>query len=154
MIEHRLWKQNQQLTGHGPVKRQSAALCYRVLENGPEVLLVTTRKSGRWIIPKGGLIDGLSPSATARQEAWEEAGAIGDCTPDVIGNFLYYKNRRRKGPVLCVVDVFPLLVRSTAAFYPECHERQRAWLSPQKAASRVRSPDLAQLLRKVALFAH
>lgn len=137
-----------------PVVQQSAAMCYRFTDGQPEVLLITTRKSGRWIIPKGWPIDGLTPSQTAEQEAWEEAGVRGQCQAQAMGRFLYEKHRRKKGPVLCSVDVFPLLVQSVATRYPECEQRQRRWVSPKKAAFLVNSPELAVLLRKVGSDRH
>ena len=137
-----------------PILRQSAALCYRLQPGGPEVLLITTRRSGRWIIPKGWLIDGLSPSETARQEAWEEAGVQGLCTADPAGQFVYFKHRPKKGSGLCLVDVFPLRVTSLSAHFPEATQRRRLWCAPEQAASMVNSPELAGLLREVGRNAH
>jgi 8-oxo-dGTP pyrophosphatase MutT (NUDIX family) len=136
------------------VRQQSAALCYRVAQGRPEVLLITTRKSRRWIIPKGWLIDGLSPSETACQEAWEEAGIRGLCDSHAIGRFHYQKNRSKKGPVLCAVDVYPLLVQSVSSRFPECRQRNRKWFSPKKAAQMVKSRELAILLRKLEPVRH
>nr|WP_282022136.1 NUDIX hydrolase [Ruegeria faecimaris] len=136
------------------VVRQSAALCYRVQRGTPQVLLITTRGSGRWIIPKGNLIEGLSPSGTASQEAWEEAGVTGTCTPNAFGQFLHYKRRYKKGSAVYLVDVYPLVVKSLAARYPEWQERKRRWFSLGHAASRVNSPDLASLLRNVEHLYH
>ena len=59
------------------VRTQFAALCYRIKSNKVQVLLVTTRRTGRWILPKGWPIDGLTPQKSAAREAWEEAGVIG-----------------------------------------------------------------------------
>lgn len=140
--------------GHLSVGRQAAALCFRTGPKGDELLLITTRKSRRWIIPKGWLIEGLSASDTALQEAWEEAGIMGECGCHPIGRFSYVKNRRTKGPVLCSVDVFPVFVHSVAAHYPEADRRERLWLSPEKAARRVNLPDLASLLRNVGALTH
>jgi len=137
-----------------PVLPQSAALCYRIERGGTEVLLITTRRSRRWIVPKGWLINGLTPAETAAKEAWEEAGVEGKCSSDKLGQFTYLKQRPGQGIVLCVVDVFPLYVRSLASSYPEKTERSRKWCSPKKAASKVRSPDLAAILRSFNRFSH
>lgn len=139
---------------HLGIARQSAALCYRVREGRLEVLLITTRKSKRWIIPKGWLIDGFSPSQTAAQEAWEEAGVRGSCAPDPMGRFAHIKSRCAKGPVLCMVDVFPLYVSSTSASFPERGQRKSKWVSPKKAADLVNSSELSQLLRKLGAILH
>ncbi|MCA0927712.1 NUDIX hydrolase [Ruegeria profundi] len=137
-----------------PVIQQSAALCYRIIHERPEVLLITTRKSRRWIIPKGWLINGLTPSETAQQEAWEEAGIRGKCDVQAVGQFLYQKRHPKKGEVMCVVDVFPLFTTSVAARFPECKQRQRKWFSPRKAALQVNSSELAGLLRGVERVHH
>ena len=135
------------LAGALPVYTQSAALCYRVKADGPQILLVTSRRAGRWIIPKGWLINGLNPHQTAAREAWEEAGVSGLCGTESLGRFAYVKNRPNKPSALCVVDVFPLYVQHLAAQFPEVAERRRKWFSPKKAAQRVASADLASLLR-------
>ncbi|MES0826017.1 NUDIX hydrolase [Ruegeria sp. SCP11] len=137
-----------------PVLQQLAALCYRFERGRPEVLLITTRKSRRWIIPKGWLIDGLTPPETALQEAWEEAGVRGKCDVQAIGRFFYQKRRRKKGPVMCAVDVFPLLATSIASRFPEYQQRQRKWITPKKAAQLVNSPELALLLQKIEPVRH
>ncbi|MFY2823995.1 NUDIX hydrolase [Ruegeria sp. MALMAid1280] len=154
MVDARLAPYVSRKTRHLPVRQQSAALCYRIAQGRPEVLLITTRKSRRWIIPKGWLIDGLSPSETACQEAWEEGGIRGRCQARALGRFHYQKQRSKKGPVLCVVDVFPLLVQSVSSRFPECRQRDRKWFSPKKAASKVNSPELSLLLRKLEPVRH
>ncbi|WP_368040293.1 NUDIX hydrolase [Ruegeria atlantica] len=136
------------------LKHQSAALCYRIKHGRLKVLLITTRKSKRWIIPKGWLINGISSSQTAGREAWEEAGVKGKCAIQPIGRFTYVKTRASRGPVVCLVDVFPLCVTSVASEFPERAQRKRKWLSPGKAASRVKSPELCQLLHKLDPILH
>lgn len=135
------------LSGALPIYSQAAALCYRVDAGQPQILLVTTRRARRWIIPKGWLINGISPSQTAAREAWEEAGVLGVCGTERLGRFAYVKNGPNKASALCLVDVFPLHVRQMATHFPEAGERRRKWLSPKKAAQRVASPELASLLR-------
>ncbi|EEE36986.1 nudix domain protein [Rhodobacteraceae bacterium KLH11] len=142
------------LSGALPVYAQSAALCYRVLNNRPEILLITSRRARRWIIPKGWQISGLTPSQTAAREAWEEAGVLGICGTDSLGRFAYVKNRPGKASALCLVDVFPLHVARLEAHYPEAAERKRRWVSPKKAASKVSSPDLAALLNGFGSHPH
>ncbi|WP_299981807.1 NUDIX hydrolase [uncultured Ruegeria sp.] len=135
------------LSGALPVYSQSAALCYCVDAGQPQILLITTRRARRWIIPKGWLINGISPSQTAAREAWEEAGVVGICGTESLGRFAYVKNRLNKASALCLVDVFPLHVQRLMAHFPEAGERKRKWFSPKKAAQRVASPELAILLR-------
>ncbi|KIC41307.1 NUDIX hydrolase [Ruegeria sp. ANG-R] len=138
--------ENLSLSGALPVYAQSAALCYRTKNGRPEILLITTRRSRRWIIPKGWLINGMTPSETAAREAWEEAGVLGTCGSEALGRFAYVKNRPGKASALCLVDVFPLHVQRLEAHFPEAGDRRRKWVSPKKASSKVASPDLAALL--------
>ncbi len=133
--------------GACPVHSQAAALCYRIHQNRPEILLITTRRSGRWIIPRGWPILGLSPSETAEREAWEEAGAVGRCDKKAMGRYTYIKHRSKKRTLLCEVDVFAMLVSSLASDFPESDERKREWCVPEKAALRVNSLELSVLLR-------
>lgn len=140
--------------GQVPILPQAAALCYRLSQGRPEVLLITSRKAQRWIIPKGWLIDGLSASETAAQEAWEEAGVIGTCAPVRLGQFSMVKTCAKRGPVLCAVDVFPLYVDEVKNQFPETGQRKRKWCALEKAASKVSSPGLAALLYKFAPRIH
>ncbi len=142
------------LAGALPVFTQSAALCYRIADGRAEVLLVTTRRARRWIIPKGWLISGLTPPETAAREAWEEAGVLGTCGQERLGRFAYVKNRPNRASALCLVDIFPLHVRRLASQFPEADERRRKWFSPRKAAHRVASRDLAAVLRGFGQLAH
>ncbi|WP_209598166.1 NUDIX hydrolase [Ruegeria sp. HKCCSP351] len=141
-------------TSEHPVLRQSAALCYRIRHGQPEVLLITTRQAQRWIIPKGWLIPGLTPSETAVQEAWEEAGVTGRCSKAGLGQFLHVKHRPNQPPTLILVDVFALHVQTMSQDFPEKHERRRKWFAPENAAQKVRSPELAELLRDFKTHTH
>jgi len=140
--------------GQVPVLPQAAALCYRLSRGCPEVLLITSRKAQRWIIPKGWLIDGLSASETAAQEAWEEAGVIGTCVPLKLGQFSMAKTCAKRGQVLCAVDVYPLHVDQIQNQFPETGQRKRKWCTFDRAASKVNSPDLAAILRNFAPRLH
>ncbi len=129
------------------VRTQFAALCYRVLDGKTQVLLVTSRGTGRWIIPKGWPEHGKTPVESALTEAWEEAGVKGDVTGECLGLFSYQKNIEDQDDLPCVAMVYPVAVKSLAAKYPEKAERKRRWMSPKKAASRVDEPELARLLK-------
>jgi 8-oxo-dGTP pyrophosphatase MutT (NUDIX family) len=133
--------------GHGArLRTQYAALCYRVREGRPMLLMTTSRGTGRWITPKGWPIHGLSPAQTAAQEAWEEAGVIGKAVDRCLGLYRSEKVIDGKRKVPCVVLVYPVKVCKLARRYPERGERKRKWLSPRKAAARVCNPELAEIL--------
>ncbi len=131
-----------------PLRPQVAALCYRGKGDDKEVLLVTSRGTGRWILPKGWpMADKAAPDAAA-QEAWEEAGVkrakLGQAP---VGAFAYDKELDNGTMTRCQATVFPLRVKELADEFPESHERTRKWVRPEKAATMVAEPGLKKLLR-------
>ena len=128
------------------VRTQFAALCYRVEEDELQILLVTSRQSGRWIVPKGWPMDGKTPGECALAEAWEEAGVKGKITGRSLGLFSYHKDVDKVREMPCVAMVYPVKVKSTSKKYPESGQRKRKWFSPKKAASKVSEPELAHIL--------
>ena len=137
--------------GKREVRTQFAALCYRLRKKEVEVLLITSRDSGRWIIPKGWPMDRLTPAEAAAQEAFEEAGVIGKAKDMVIGLYSYRKETE-DDQLPCVVAVFPLKVQKLVKDYPEMDERDRRWFPAKKAAEKVREPELRQILKNFPAF--
>lgn len=129
------------------VRTQFAALCYRVVDGKVKVLLITSRRTGRWIIPKGWPVDGKTPIESALTEAWEEAGVEGRVSGDCLGLFSYQKNIEDADELPCVAMVYPLKVKTLAANYPEKGQRKRRWMSPKKASEKVDEPELARILK-------
>ncbi len=129
------------------VRTQFGALCYRLHDDKVKILLVTSRGVGRWIIPKGWPVDGVTPSAAAAAEAYEEAGAEGEISDVVLGVFSYRKALSNDENLPCIAAVFPLRVRKLHAKFPEHKQRRRKWFSQKKAAEMVEEPELAQLIR-------
>jgi 8-oxo-dGTP pyrophosphatase MutT (NUDIX family) len=129
---------------------QCGALCWRRSDNGIQVLLVTSRETGRWVIPKGWPIAGLSPEDSAAREAWEEAGVHGSASPRAIGVYTYDKVTDRKvdppQSFPCVVAVYPVETTGSTRDFPEAEERRRKWMSRKKAARKVLEPELAALI--------
>jgi 8-oxo-dGTP pyrophosphatase MutT (NUDIX family) len=134
------------------LRMQYAALPYRfTLPAGLEVLLVTTRRSKRWIIPKGWPIKGLAPSKSAAREAFEEAGVRGKIGTKSVGVFSYDKLLDEHAiPVNCEVKVFPLLVKRQSEVWPEMEQRLFQWFEPSEAVSLIREPQLKKLVAKFA----
>ncbi len=130
-----------------PRKSQVGALCYRKTDAGKQVLLITSRDTGRWIIPKGWPIKGLDAAGAALQEAWEEAGVRKTGDTEAVGSFDYDK-RLKDGEYLPVrTEVFAAEVQELRSDYPEAKERQRAWFTPKEAAELVDEPQLQDILR-------
>lgn len=125
---------------------QAAALCLRDGPQGPEVLLVSSLSSKRWILPKGWPIEGLTLAEAALQEAWEEAGVQGRVVPDPVGSFAYRKIVKQGVPVSCRCEVFRVAVSSMAEDFPEQARRNRRWLPVAEAAALVEEPELKALL--------
>lgn len=133
-----------------PRRRQAAALCWRHGDAGVEILLITTRRTGRWTPPKGGLITKKSAAETAAQEAWEEAGVIGAVDPDPIGFYEYMKFRKDERWERLAVDVFALEVEAMETDFPEEGERLLRWAPQARAASLVREKSLSRIIRSFA----
>ena len=129
------------------VRSQFAALCYRIKDGKTQVLLVTSRGTGRWIIPKGWPMDGMTPAETAAQEAWEEGGVTGKVQDVCLGLFSYRKTMEDIDDLPCVALVYPLQVKKIATDFPEAKERKRKWMSCAKAAKLVSEPELSRILR-------
>lgn len=130
----------------GGARVQYGALCWRDGSDGVEVLLITSRDTGRWVIPKGWPMPGLAPEAAAAQEAWEEAGVDGQINPCCIGRFGYMKSVAPSAAVPCAVAVYGLKVANVAKSFPEAKERQRKWFPLKEAACLVAEPELSRII--------
>ena len=110
-------------------------------------MLVTSRQTRRWIIPKGNVDSGMAPHDAAAQEAEEEAGVRGEIGHEPLGSFTYQK---RIVSGLCVtadVTVFPLLVREVLDEWKESNWRRRQWFPLSEASEAVEEPQLRELIR-------
>jgi 8-oxo-dGTP pyrophosphatase MutT (NUDIX family) len=134
-----------------PRRVQYGALPYRM--NGgqrAEFMLVTSRETRRWIIPKGWPKRGKSPHRSAAREAFEEAGVLGAVAKRPIGSFSYAKRLKSGRSVQCEVRVFPLEVKRQRREWPEKQERRVKWLSASKAAQKVKDPTLGKIIHQLA----
>ncbi|WGW05274.1 NUDIX hydrolase [Tropicibacter oceani] len=133
------------------VGEQIAALPMRWDDDGNlKVLMVTSRDTGRWVMPKGWEMDGKKPWAAAEIEALEEAGAKGFISHDCIGSYSYKKKLGQKHWILCEVRVYPMIVEKLKRNWKERHQRKRKWFTPKAAAKRVKESELADLLMTLA----
>jgi len=129
-------------------RTQYAALPWRKGVTGVEVLLITSRESRRWVIPKGWPMKDKEPGPCAVQEAFEEAGVVGQARRKPVGVY-HYDKRLRSGRLQHVrVQVFPMEVREERDIWPEMAERDRNWTTPADAAGLVDEPELKALLAK------
>jgi 8-oxo-dGTP pyrophosphatase MutT (NUDIX family) len=125
---------------------QYAALPFRRAGAATEVMLVTTRRTKRWIIPKGWPMGRKAPHVAAAQEALEEAGVVGRVGTSPIGSYSYEKQLKRGRVVVCEVLVFPLEVERQQKSWPEKGKRQMRWLTPADAAAAVQDNALSDII--------
>lgn len=132
-------------------RHQYAALPWRRGEDGGvQVLLITSRETRRWVIPKGWPIKGLNSKKSAAREAFEEAGVVGAIGKKKIGDY-HYDKRLRSGRVQEVrVTVYPLRVKAEATMWPEHGQRDKLWTTVDEAAPLVIEPELRELIRAFA----
>lgn len=130
------------------VRTQFAALCWKVSRKGKvKVALVTSRRTQRWILPKGWPMDGVTPSKAAATEAFEEAGLKGQISDDCMGIFSFNKVLEEDDELPCVVAVFPMRVETELDDWPEASQRERQWFGRKKASRLVESPELARMIK-------
>lgn len=134
------------LFGGLPCRVQVAALPWRRKGDDVEVLLVTSRDTGRWVLPKGWPEGQEDLYMAAAREAAEEAGVDGAVSRFEIGRYFYDKQRPSGMEWRCEVLIFPLEVDRLAEKWPEKKRRKREWFSAEEAARRVREADLAELI--------
>jgi 8-oxo-dGTP pyrophosphatase MutT (NUDIX family) len=106
-----------------------------------QVLLVTTRGYGGWIIPKGGRSRKLPDAATAAREAREEAGVVGEVKSQPIGKYVHQKRDSSHE-----VAVYELEVSRQRKKWPECRMRKRRWVTVEEACNLTSQPGLRNLL--------
>ena len=111
------------------------------------VLLVTSRQTKRWVLPKGNLVEGLSAHDSAAHEALEEAGVRGGACPTPIGSYRYRKRKRTGAAIMVEVEVFPIAVTDELDEWDEDDERERRWFSLRDAAEAVQEPELKDIIR-------
>jgi 8-oxo-dGTP pyrophosphatase MutT (NUDIX family) len=129
---------------------QVAALPWRLASGGIEVLLVTSRETRRWVVPKGWPMRGRSASQAAAREAFEEAGVEGSVASKSLGQYSYDKRLSDGQSKHVTVDLFALRVKLQHADWPEKRQRVARWFHPDEAARLVGEPELASLIAAFA----
>ena len=128
--------------------RQAGAIPYRVIDGQVVFLIVTSRRTGRWIFPKGAPIEGLSPPEVAAREAFQEAGVEGRIEENPVGSYstVKVKGVRRIG---LEVDLFPLAVETQHETWPETGQRHRHWVLLSDARRLLSDPVLGELATRL-----
>ena len=130
----------------GSARTQFGALCWRRKAGKVQILLVTSRRRKRWIVPKGWPMDGKTPAQCALIEAWEEAGAVGAASDACIGVYSYARLREGQDTLACLAMLYPVKVKRLKTKYPEVRDRRRKWVSRKKAAKMVQHRELGKLI--------
>jgi 8-oxo-dGTP pyrophosphatase MutT (NUDIX family) len=130
---------------------QFAALPWRIGEGGRrEVMLLTSRETRRWVIPKGWPMKGRKPAQVASQEAYEEAGLIGQIVSKrPLGSF-HFQKQLTKSERLCQVRVFSFRVERQLDDWPEKAQRETKWFDATEAATLVEEVGLAGIIERFA----
>lgn len=144
-IDDNVKESSSPLQGH-PAGLQVAALCRREREGRIEILLLSSLRTRRWILPKGWPMVGRSLADSALREAWEEAGVRGLVSNEAIGRYGYDKIRAGGQTLHCDVQVFPVDEVTLADQFPEAGRRRRKWVRARRAAELVAEPELRDLL--------
>ena len=128
-------------------RKQIAALPIRWNKDGElRVLLITSRETKRWVMPKGWPMRGVESWRAAKIEALEEAGVTGHVSDEPIGIYCYDKVLANGDSVECEVQLYPMMVDKTKKNWKERHERKRRWFSAKGAAEAVQEPELKTIL--------
>lgn len=129
------------------ILHQAGAIAYRILDGKVQVLLMTSRDTSRWIIPKGNINAGATPAKAAEDEAYEEAGVKGIITSSIpIGFFTYFKMLASGEARPATVEVYLLRVKQQLKKWPEKGQRKLSWVSINKAARLVQEPGVVSLI--------
>jgi 8-oxo-dGTP pyrophosphatase MutT (NUDIX family) len=126
---------------------QYAALPYRIEAGQVWILLITSRGTRRWVIPKGWPMNGLKPQDAAATEAAEEAGIVGEVEDTPVGSYRYDKRLKGDESTAVQVIVFPFRVQAQAEDWKEQGQRMFEWFRYQRAATLVAEPALRHIIR-------
>jgi 8-oxo-dGTP pyrophosphatase MutT (NUDIX family) len=130
-----------------PGQRQSGALPYSIVEGRIVFLLITSRRTGRWIFPKGDIEPGMTPWESAALEALEEAGVSGQISTEPLGS--YRSSANLNGTSLVDVDLYPLRVETQLNIWKEMDQRLRHWAVLPEAKRLLNDRALSGLAAKL-----
>lgn len=146
LTSNHLVERVRRLFGRAPCRLQVAALPWRRTDARVEIMLITSRDTGRWVLPKGWPEGAEDFCDAAAREAIEEAGVTGAVARREAGRYRYAKVFASGEEVPCEVLVFPLEVDGVAEKWKEKRQRKRKWVTPSEAARMMNEPDLCKLI--------
>lgn len=134
--------ENSNMSSYDPF-RQSSVVPYRITETGLEIMMITSIRRRRWIIPKGVVEPDMTPQDSAAKEAFEEAGIEGTVANEPLGRYHY-----KKWTGTCRCDVYAMKVEIVHNEWDEMVERDREWIDARDAVNRLRHKQLKLIVRK------
>jgi 8-oxo-dGTP pyrophosphatase MutT (NUDIX family) len=138
------------MTATNPILHQAGVIAYRILNGNVQVLLMTSRDSGRWIIPKGNVNGSATPAKAAKKEAYEEAGLKGTISSSIpLGIYTYFKKLESGEARAAAVEVYLLHVNQQLKKWPEQAERNLSWVTMKEAVELIEEPGVVPLLRRL-----
>ncbi len=147
-LANRLREFFQRRPGSVAPERQAGAIPYALVEGRVAFLLITSRRTGRWIFPKGALMPGLSLPDVAAREAREEAGVSGAVETASIGSYRDWKTKNlRRMPI--EVAMFPLRVDEQHEEWREAGQRHRHWAILAEARRLLGNPQLVDMIAEI-----
>ena len=136
-----------------PILHQAGVIAYRILDGKVQVLLMTSRNTGRWIIPKGNVTGRSKPLKVAEKEAYEEAGVRGAITSSIPFGLYSYSKKLASGEArAATVEVYLLRMNEQLKKWPEQDERKLSWVSTKEAIGLVEEPGVVPLLQRLTEF--
>lgn len=131
------------------VQRQAGALAWLPETRPLRFVLVTSRRTGRWVFPKGSIDEGLTPGEAAAREACEEAGVLGRAAIEPIGRYSAFKIRPPNVWAL-EVDLYPLRIERVLDDWPEMRQRRRSFVNLAEARQMLEDPEMVALAERLA----
>ena len=128
---------------------QVAALPYTIINNEIMICLITSRETGRWVLPKGWPKTDKENHLMAKIEAEEEAGLRGKISKKCLATYTYKKKLHIFATVTCEVEIYPFHVTHQNLRWPEESQRQLLWTSLDDAQSLIEESELVTLLTKI-----
>lgn len=123
---------------------KSCVIPFRVIEGKLELLMVTSMKKQKWIFPKGYIEFNLSAFESAKKEAYEEAGVVGENETVELGSF-----RLKKKNEVALLKVFSMEVTKELKEYPEKNLRKRKWFTIDEINTEIENSELKTLVNKL-----
>lgn len=129
------------------VDQQAGALAWMEHQLETKIWIVTSRRTRRWVLPKGGIDPGMTASEAAAQEAFEEAGLIGDMSHTDIGG---YRIPKIRPPLIWTLEVavYPMRVETVLDDWLESDQRTRKLVTLDEASELIVEPEIVLFLRR------